>query len=451
MAMKNWINNGYCGLLVMATGTGKTITALGCLEKATSKEKSWVTVIACPQNHLSQQWKKELNNFGVKCEKIIIADKTNRNWKRNLADYLLDIHLDHKKNLIVLTTHRTLASDDFRNIVRDHKKQTKTLLIADEVHGLGASNNKKGLMNEYDMRLGLSATPQRWFDDEGTEEIYKYFKDVVYEFGIDKALSTINPITGKTYLTPYRYIPKFVSLNEEELEEYIKKTRSIIKKLTQSKDDETKKSTIDFLIYSRANIIKNVGQKFNVFSEIITDLKPNIKSTITFCSPQQIDQVMEILSQNGIVAHRFTENEGTESETKYGGLSQREYLLKKFTEKVYQTLVALKCLDEGVDVPNAETAIFMSSSTNPREYIQRIGRVIRRTLGKEEARIYDIIVVPSLVNFPPEWREIEIKILEKELLRAEGIASNAINNASALRELENARNPHYNPRKGDHK
>ena len=147
-----------------------------------------------------------------------------------------------------------------------------------------------------------------------------------------------------------------------------------------------------------------------------------IKSTILFCSPQQINNVMDILQSYGLIAHRFTEEEGTTPEEKYHGLSEREYLLHKFSEGAYHILVALKCLDEGVNIPNARIAILMSNSSNPREYIQRIGRVIRRAPGKKEAVIYDMIVIPSIRNLPPQWKQVEEKIFSKELERAEEIA-----------------------------
>jgi len=117
---------------------------------------------------------------------------------------------------------------------------------------------------------------------------------------------------------------------------------------------------------------------------------------------------------------------------KHEGLSERDFLLKAFGEGNYQALIAMKCLDEGVDVPPARTAILMASSGNPREHIQRIGRTIRRYPGKNEATIYDIIVLPPFGDVPPELKEIERRIIRKELQRYEEIARAAINNAEAL-------------------
>src|SRR3990170_3024930 len=141
---------------------------------------------------------------------------------------------------------------------------------------------------------------------------------------------------------------------------------------------------------------------------------------------------MGIINKRRIIAHRFTMEEKTTPTQEYKGLSERDYLLREFGEGKYQSLVAMKCLDEGVDVPPARTAILMASSGNPREYIQRIGRIIRRYPGKCEATIYDLIVLPSLGSIPTELIDIERRIIEKELHRYEEISRIAINNAEAL-------------------
>jgi predicted helicase len=149
---------------------------------------------------------------------------------------------------------------------------------------------------------------------------------------------------------------------------------------------------------------------------------------------------MDIINKYRIEANRFTMDEGIKPEEKYKGISERDFLLQKFADGYYQAIIAMKCLDEGVDVPPARTAIFMSSSGNPREYIQRIGRIIRRYPNKNEATLYDIIVIPSIDKLPDELKHIEIKIFNNELARYEEIARNAINNAEALSALYKIRN-----------
>ncbi len=189
---------------------------------------------------------------------------------------------------------------------------------------------------------------------------------------------------------------------------------------------------LEQLLFARANIIKNAQAKYEELENILDILPSPIKWTLIYCSPQQIETVMKSLKDRGIFSHRFTMEEGTTSSKNFKGLSEREYLLEEFSKGKYQILVAMRCLDEGVDVPPARTAILLSSSGNPREYIQRIGRVIRRSQDKREATIYDIVVFPNLTVLSPEIRRIEKKIIEKELKRYEEISKYALNNAEAL-------------------
>lgn len=421
----------------MATGTGKTFTALGCIKQIHDVYDNLVCIIFCPGNVLVQQWKREAEKFGLSYD-IVIADSSSKiPWRDELADILIDLSLGYKKNLLVITTHSTLSNNDFISIIRESSKSLKFFLIGDEVHRLGAENWSDGLIEEYDLRLGLSATPKRWFDYSGSKKIYNFFGEVVFEFGLNDAITRMNPVTGETYLTPYRYIAHFISLNEHELEDYIKKTRSIMIRLSRAKyKKEVDDIALDFLLFKRADIIKNVDEKYVIFDKLIDQIGDNISWTIIYCSPDQINQVTKMLFNKGIISQRFTGDEDTKQSKKYNGLSERDFILKNFTEGKIQVLVAMKILDEGVDVPPARTAILMSNSINPLQYIQRIGRVIRRYPGKTEAVIHDMVVIPRSKKMPKELREFEMKIFEKELIRYKEISKYAKNNVEALNVLD---------------
>ncbi|MDI3478415.1 MAG: hypothetical protein PWQ59_1940 [Thermoanaerobacterium sp.] len=437
-AVLSWIKNGKCGIFEMATGTGKTYTALACVDRVFSEIDKVLLIIACPYQHLTSQWKKEIDNFGIEYNRIIEA-YSGKKWKDCLANFLMDLSMQHissMRKVVVLTTHRTLCSEDFIKIIRSYKNNFKIFLVSDEVHGMGAAKAKQGLINEYDFRLGLSATPKRWFDDDGTNALYNYFGNVVFEFGLKEAIEKINPATGKTYLAPYNYKPVFVTLNNDELYEYIKKTSSIIKRYNRSDKQNVKDELLESLLFTRAKIIKNASAKYDGLENVLNELAAGTRHIIVYCTSEQIDRVMQILNQRCFIAHRFTMKEGTTPSYQYGGVSEREYVLKEFAEGKYQVLVAMKCLDEGVDVPSARTAILMASSGNPREYVQRIGRVIRRAPDKKEATIYDLIAAPSLnEELPLELRNIEIKIFEKEINRYVEIAQNAKNKGEAFELL----------------
>lgn len=433
-AIEKWRENGHKGIFEMATGTGKTFTALGCLKQICKTPEPLLTVITCPQRHLINQWANELKKFDFHFDKIIIAPST-RKWKDALTDSCIDLELGNIKSVLVITTHRTFSSDDFKAILKSNIDSTKLFLIADEVHGIGAEKSRSGLIQDYYYRIGLSATPKRFFDDAGTEVIYSFFGGVVFEFSLEKAINTINPATGDTFLTPYRYKPIFVNLSISEMEQYIDITRRISYYFQKEKTKDLKDENLTRLLTKRANIIKNCENKMNALVDLLISIDKSQKWTIIYCSPQQIDDVMRITSQYFSNIHRFTMEEGTIPKNEYSGLTEREFILNKFANGKYQVLIAMKCLDEGVDVPPARVAVLIASSSNNREYIQRIGRIIRRCPGKKEAQIYDMIVVPDLNVFDPELIKTEGKILEKEYMRSTYIAANALNGAEALKEL----------------
>lgn len=441
-AVNNWIAQGMIGLFEMATGTGKTFAALECLDRVSSVNERLATIVTVPFIHLVEQWKNEIDKFGICYDRIVVADSSNPSWRRQLADSLNDLVLGYKRNVIILTTHRTFSSLTFTTLIRRlNSPKFRLFLIADEVHGLGAEKTAEGLIAQYDMRLGLSATPRRWFDDRGTQRIFDYFGKVVFDFSHNDAIR-------HGILVPYRYIPRFVSLDDEELDAYLEKTRAIVKRLSRAKDDEERDKITEMLLFIRANIIKNAKAKYAKLDEILKEIGTPIAWTIVYCSPQQIDTVMTIVNRPVVVPHRFTMEEGTTPEAKYQNLSERGFILQKFAQSAYSVLVAMKCLDQGVDIPPARTAILMASSGNPGEHIQRIGRIIRKYPSKTEAAIYDILVVPSLDRMPSDLREAETRIFERELRRYEQIATAALNSAEALSLIYDIRARLFVPAEG---
>jgi len=441
-AIEEWKKNNYQGIFEMATGTGKTFTALGCLNNLDKTKEKLITVISAPYSHLVKQWNREVDCFGIRNEKII-ADGSNSRWKNKLSDNVLDIKNGLKNKIIVLTTHDTFSSDTFRKIIK--KPQTDLFLIVDEVHGAGASKRKKGLLEEYQFRLGLSATPSRWFDDLGTEDLFRYFNCEVtpelkatFTFPLEKAINTINPDTGKSYLTPYIYNPYFIELTDEEMDEYIKQTRKIVKIYQMAKSQKEKEEYYSLLLMKRQQIVVNAAEKFEMFQKILENLQKNkdIKHCLLYCSPGQIVKAQETLNSKRITQHKFTNIESDSPRDEYGGQSERGYLLNEFSKGNYDMLVAMKCLDEGVDVPTARTAIILASSGNPKEYIQRRGRILRRCEGKEHATIYDILVLSQQnKNLPQELLQIEKKIIRKELKRYNEFANIAMNKLECLNKI----------------
>lgn len=436
-AINKWKDNNYKLLFQMATGTGKTRTAIGCIVESLNISNKLLIIVSCPQGTLSLQWKREIDELDLGIDYSAVIDGTNKKWKDNLEEILLKISIGYYDTAIIYTTHITCSKKEFTERINKRKNNIKTLFIGDEVHGLGATKTKLGLLEEYEYRVGLSATPSRWFDESGTYLLEEYFGNKSFEFSIADALTTINPLTGKTFLVNYYYNIEFVQLSDDEIQGYKKLSSDIRKLKLCKKKSERYSDIVERLLFKRANIIKNAINKYEKLQEILYNMD-TIEDLIIFVSNEQLDGVLKILSDMKVPAHKLTQDEGTVPNSIYGGLTEREHIINKFKEKKYKVLVAIKCLDEGIDIPSASKAILMANSTNPREYIQRIGRVIRQSKDKKYATIYDISIEPSYNRIDDEdIRKFEKMVCDKERIRLEEIALNAINNADAILKIEN--------------
>lgn len=429
-AVNKWEENNRMLLLQMATGCGKTRTAIGCMNNTLKDTNKLLVIIACPQATLATQWKTDVESLKIEEHRSIEINGNVSGWDIIVNREIKKLGAGRYKNLIIYTTHQICSSPKFINILKECNEQIVKFLIGDEVHGMGANKTQNGLLDLYQYRLGLSATPQRWFDDAGSRLIEDYFGNDNFEFSIHDALTNINPLTGKPFLVNYTYDPRFISLTEDELEEYKRITDKIVK-MSRYANDEESSGYLDMLRFQRANIEKNAENKYKELENILDEIGDGISDTIIFVSDSQIDRVMRMLGDRGIPASRFTQAQSTAKSEKYDGLSERDYIIKLFKEKQYKVLVAIKCLDEGIDIPSADRAIVMASSTNPREYVQRIGRIIRQATGKYSAIIHDMIIKPSLDLFYDDTLiEMEKRIFKKEMDRVLELSENAINNTS---------------------
>jgi len=436
-AKQQWMDSSYSLLFEMATGTGKTRTAMACIMEFLNKTERSVVIICTPQGTLSRQWKKEIQGIGLPVQNEIIVDGTNHRWRTELPLMIKRIAAGIAHNLFIYTTHATASADDFRAIIINNSSSLSMCFVGDEAHGLGAPKTKNALLPEYQFRIGLSATPKRWFDDYGTSVLEQYFGGQSYQFTISDALTTVNPITNKTFLVNYRYFPVFTSLNNEEFGEYIKLCNRIKRLARFARGSDEYQTRLESLLFQRANIEKHAANKLNELYDLLCAMNPKmIKNTLIFTSDAQMEDVMTMLADLGIIAHRFTQEQGTSPEQQYGWISEREHIIREFRRGVYQVMVAIKCLDEGIDIPVAETAIIMASSTNPREYVQRIGRVIRQAPNKERSSIYDFTLEPDMSRIDdPDVARFEYGMFKKEFLRIQDMSLNSINNADVYLEI----------------
>lgn len=424
-AVKAWVENDHRLLMEMATGTGKTRTAIGCMLTLLPKLSNFLVIIATPQNTLSRQWEEDIVGLNISADYTGIVDGSDGKWKRNLELCLLGLNEPRYKNAIIYTTHATVSSKDFIRIITENQGNTEILFICDEVHAIGSEKQQLALIPNYKYRVGLSATPERMFDESGTQLIRDYFGNKSFEFTIKDALGTINPLTGKPFLNPFYYHPVFVDLTDDEYKRYSRLSRDIA---VVANADEVDEEKLNMLRIKRANILKNAAEKLPKVEEIILSLNEGarIKDTIIFAKDDQVEKVLSMLSKHEISRCKITEEESATKIVGIRGNTERQEYIDQFRDGRIQVLIGIKCLDEGIDIKTARIAILMASSTNSREFVQRVGRVIRPSKNKTFSHIYDLIVKPS------GGGDADLRILQKEARRAMQIADNAINRQEVI-------------------
>lgn len=425
-AVNMWKDNDMQLLMEMATGTGKTRTAIGCMLELLNKISNLLVIVATPQNTLSRQWKRDIEDeLKIIFDYSKIIDGNNAKWKKDLEICLLDLNSNMINNAIIYTTHNTLSDSKFIHIINETQGSTKIMLVCDEVHAIGSEHQQLALLDSYQYRVGLSATPKRMFDEHGTEIIREYFGNKAFEFTIKDALGTINPLTGKPFLNQFYYHPVFIDLTDEEREKYTKLSKEIA---VIASAEEVDQERLNMLLIRRANILKNAENKMIMAETLLCELnsKERIQDTIVFATDKQVDPLLKMLASHAISRCKITEEESTTKKIGSQGNTEREEFIDQFRKREIQVLIGIKCLDEGIDIKTARIAILMASSTNPREYVQRIGRVIRPYKNKAFSHIYDFIVCPK------GGGDADLKILQKEAYRAIQIAENAINKQEVI-------------------
>ena len=424
-AIHNWISNNGKGIFEMATGTGKTFTAIGCVEAVKDTEKSLLVVVVCPYINLVYQWKSEVTKWGYKSFDTL---GQKQKWLPTLTSKILDLQYGTSQGpLIIVTTYDTFSSNHFRKLIE--KLEISSMLIADEAHAAGADQRKLGLMPNYKYRLGLSATPDRYFDDEGTQTLLNYFHGTVYRLSLADAIN-------RGFLCGYEYYPYFVGLTQEELRLYRKLTQKIARLWNDPHSSDKKSSLLELYIFQRTRIVNNAQEKIKKFKEIVEQEK-KLDYTLVYCSELQITDVQRILDSRLISNHRITADIPKKPE-------DRVRYLEFFEAGLYDVIVAIRVLDEGLNIPAVKNAIILASTGNPKQYIQRRGRVLRKYSSrykdgsyKEFARIFDVLVIPEFVkNEDPVLYEIERSIIKKEIVRYEEMVRISRNSENGLVQLQ---------------
>ncbi|MDY4079119.1 MAG: DEAD/DEAH box helicase family protein [Clostridium sp.] len=418
-AIKNWKDNNYCGIYDMATGTGKTFTGIAsAVELYKDLGGELAIIIVCPYTHLVEQWVDDLNVFNI--EPIVAySESTDKNYKKKIRDSIFDYNLGVIDYFCLITTNATYRSDYVQTQLKKLKKSV--LLIIDEAHNFGAMNLANKLLDNFKYRLALSATLDRHNDEYGTSLLYSYFGKKCIEYSLERAIK-------EKKLTPYYYYPIPVYLSEEELEKYKLLSRDIAKCIIKRNGSIKLNDRGKRLSLERARVVAGAINKIGLLEEKIKKYQ-NDSHILVYCgatnvldddidyddiSMRQIDCITRLLGNKmGMKVAQFTARENN-AERK---IIQEDF--KKGTD--LQVLVAIKCLDEGVNIPKIKVAFILASTTNPKEYIQRRGRVLRLAEGKPYAEIYDFVTLPrqldSVKNYLVEEINSDKSLVKNELKR----------------------------------
>ena len=380
----------------MATGTGKTLTALASIEYLFRKNgERLAIVIVCPYQHLVEQWVEDIVRFGI--QPIIgYSASSQKNWKKNLEQAVRSFNLGVTDMFCFVTTNASFVTKKVQEQIMQLGKNS--LFVVDEAHNMGAANYRRCLPTAFEYRLALSATIDRHNDETGTTALTDYFGEKCIEYSLKEAIEN-------QMLTRYFYYPVLTYLDEDELEEYINLTHQLATAISKKGGKIVMSEYAKQLLIKRSRVVAGTRGKLSELKKQIEPFKDD-KHLLVYCGAttikeadadeldfgtRQIDLVTSMLGNDlGMRVGRFTSQESSQ---------ERAQIRAAFAEgDMLQALVAIKCLDEGVNIPSIKTAFVLASSTNPKEYIQRRGRVLRKFPGKDYAVIFDFITLPFPVD-----------------------------------------------------
>lgn len=382
-AINSWINNGYKGFFVMATGTGKTLTALFSLQKLLEAENV-LTVIAVPYKHLVSQWYDDVITI-FETQLIIKVSSEIANWESQIIQEIIAAKYNKEnKQIIIITTLASFALERFQLALSGYKGNQ--ILIVDEAHRFYNKMHSGISYERFKYRLGLSATPVFGKNIQKSKDLLKFFGGKVYELTIDQAI-------GK-YLVNYIYHPIFVEMAEDEETRFNRYTRQMMycfdkngKLIDPDKFIELHRSRLRVISMAKSknNALINLLHAGNLKDHFIVYCGDGKVYPTEFEELRHIDDIKLVLNEYGYRPSQFTARETME---------ERINLVRLFAQGEITSLVAIKCLDEGINIPSIQTAIILSSNDDYREFVQRRGRILRKDSGKINADIFDFVVMP---------------------------------------------------------
>ena len=424
-AYKNWKDSNRRGLFAMATGTGKTLTSLYCLIEEYKNSGTLRSIVVVPGKELVRQWGKEMSDCRFSNVFLWYSENNNLN-----SDINSIINLREYKVLNIVITYDSFKRQRFLDILGAHL-ETFTVIF-DEAHNMGAGQFMSRIGDlRFNQVIGLSATPLRLWDENNENEFIENFFDTshpqyTFSYSMESAINN-------GFLVPYNYHIKFAELTSEEYDEYLKWTRLIM--ISNEKDKINSTAAIN-----RQRVLDMAVAKQSILLEIVEDLiqSDNYSHTLVYCPkgtrPEEEERLVHQLGTQ--VADHFEELP-LDVNFFLGETEHRKELIEDFTNQDTHMLFAIKCLDEGVNIPVAKNAIFLASGKNYREFVQRRGRVLRKVndvnFQKDHADLYDIMVLPPLSSFE-EHKQTGTKLILSEYRRSFEFSQLAIFDADRFRE-----------------
>lgn len=448
-AFENWKNNNQRGLFAMATGTGKTLTALNCLLQIYNKSKYYKAIILVPTITLVEQWERECKKFNF--NNITKVCSKYPQWRSEIDRIKLKETIDpDTASYIIISTYSSFVRDNVFPLLNSFPKK-RVLFVADEAHNMGSRrilDKIEGI--HYLRRIGLSATPERQYEEEVNRQIFDFFgsaENFTYEYSMQEAINN-------GFLCRYYYYPHIVRLTDEEMSEYMEVSKKLARMFNPNKKNfRSGDDILKILLLKRKRIIHKAINKVETFQQIISERyieRGNLKYTLVYVPEgnrvddnysdiyDTIDTIGDDEETNHIIDHYTNivrEITPTTTVKKFTSDSkERDEILSEFEKGNLEVLTSMKCLDEGVDVPRSELAIFCASTGNPRQFIQRRGRILRTHKDKKYAYIHDLVVVPE-VNSASESYQMERNLLESELKRVRDFALMSENTNFTFQQL----------------
>lgn len=393
-AINAWVNNNYHGFYVMATGTGKTWTAIYSAKRLVEKYPAMI-VICAPYKHLVKQWADDVEKTFPDA-KLIMVSSENPTWEARITQEIIRKKYNSNVQIIIISTIASFRMDKFTNVM--NKSNEKKLLIVDEAHRF--SDRSEEIKKDFKYMLGLSATPFSGTSAKKGLELMEWFGGQVYNLPIEKALE-------RGFLVPYNYFPIYVNATDEEERKFKYHTKRILSCFKNNKCINP-----DLLVKSLRNRLRviSMAEEKNVRIDEIINRIDEKDHVVVYCGDgklfdadsgkelRHIQSIKKVLTQHGYKASQFTATEN---------MVEREELVDAFNKREINALAAIRCLDEGINIPSIRSALILSSNDDYREFVQRRGRILRTYSGKEYANIYDVIVMP---NYDMQgWAKIELR------------------------------------------